>query len=65
MGVAKIDDHRFLVASPKPDLRWLGRKGTTTEPRKLQQLFHVIEYNHGKKTHSHFEWRDVPLELDD
>lgn len=38
-------------------LRWLGKNGTTTEPRILQQAWFCPETGE-------VEWQDIPLELE-
>lgn len=50
---------------PTASLRWLGSNKTTTEPRRLQQLFMVRRLRKFSVVNAEPEWRDVPFHLED
>lgn len=48
------------------ELRWLGKNGTTSEPRRLQQGWTITRFDaDGCAVSQRIEWRDIPLYLED
>ena len=63
---ADIEPPLRRVDKPTTDFRWLGKRGTTTEPRRLQQriYFEMVNFEF-KVVGGGEEWRDIPLVLED
>jgi hypothetical protein len=54
------------VAERSNEIRWLGKNGTTTEPRRLQQKVRMELRDHSDRVlREAWQWRDIPLELED
>lgn len=57
-------DHEQQQASV--ELRWLGKKGATTDPRRLQQGWTITRFDSdGRAVSQRIEWRDIPLHFED
>lgn len=60
-----IDDGHHSEEHATTALRWVGKKGTTTEPRRLEQKYIVTMFEHGLPKTRYEEWRSIQLHLED
>ncbi len=54
-----------LQSEPTLSLRLLRSPNTSTDPDRLQQQWAVTRYDNGKPIARNYEWRDVPVVVED
>jgi hypothetical protein len=55
-----IGEMPYTLEEPVSGLRWVVPPHTSTEPKRLQQQFRVVEYVKGQPVSCVHVWRDVP-----